>query len=77
MWHRLQKWMTDSGVTQLELARRMEVSQPTVSDWLNEKTFPSTENLIGLSEVTGISLDELARRKSEAEPSMLQAAPAA
>lgn len=69
--------MTDNDVTQNELARRMEVSQPTVSDWLNEKTFPSTENLIRLAEVTGVSLDELARRVKSTGSTAIEAAPAA
>jgi transcriptional regulator with XRE-family HTH domain len=65
MWTRLQNWMTENEVTQPELARRMDVSQPTISDWLNGKTFPSTKNLIRLAEITEVSLDELVKRDPE------------
>jgi transcriptional regulator with XRE-family HTH domain len=77
MWQRLQTWMNETGTTQAALASRMSVSQPTVSDWLNRKTYPSTENLIRLAEITGISLDELVKGEQCSPGSTLQAAPAA
>lgn len=43
------------GITQKELALTIGVSQPTASDWFNNKTDPSGERLEKLSEVLGVS----------------------
>ena len=56
---RLQEWLTETGTTQAELARAMGVSQPTVSDWVNGNISPSAENLIRLSKLTSVSIDDL------------------
>lgn len=56
---RLAKYLSDAEISQVEFAKRLGVSQPTVSDWVNGAKHPSTENLIALSKVTGIGVDEL------------------
>lgn len=43
------------GITQKELALTIGVSQPTASDWFNNKTDPSGKRLEKLSEVLGVS----------------------
>ena len=43
------------GIAQKELALLVGVSQPTVSDWFNNKTDPSGARLEKLSEVFGVS----------------------
>lgn len=43
------------GLVQKELASMVGVSQPTVSDWFNNKTDPSGERLEKLSEIFGVS----------------------
>lgn len=56
---RLRAWLNESETTQLELAKALGVSQPTVSDWINGFTSPTAARLRLISEYTGISIDEL------------------
>ena len=44
-------------IKQVNLAREIGVAQSVVSDWQNDKTFPSAENLITLSRILGVSTD--------------------
>ena len=44
-----------NGIVQKELASMVSVSQPTVSDWFNNKTDPSGERLEKLSKIFGVS----------------------
>ena len=44
-----------SGLTQEELARRLGVRQPTVSDWFTRKTEPRGRNLVRLQEELGLA----------------------
>ena len=43
------------GIVQKELASLVGVSQPTVSDWFNNKSDPSGKRLEKLSEIFGVS----------------------
>lgn len=43
--HRIKESRERKTLSQSELARRLGVSQPTVSDWENGKTEPSVDNL--------------------------------
>lgn len=43
--HRIKESRERKGVSQGELARRLGVSQPTISDWENGKTDPTVENM--------------------------------
>lgn len=43
------------GITQKELSLTVGVSQPTVSDWFNNKTDPSGKRLEKLAEIFGVS----------------------
>lgn len=54
------------GMTQGELAEKMNVSRQAVYKWERGTAVPSTENLILLGELYGISLDELANGDLEA-----------
>lgn len=63
---RLQDWLDEHGKTQLELAKEMRCSQPTVSDWINGNTKPSADNLIALSQLTGVSIDGLLKEHAHA-----------
>lgn len=47
------------GVTQAELAVRLEKSQSTVAGWENKVSEPNVESLIKFSEIFGISIDHL------------------
>lgn len=49
------------GLTQEELAERLCLSRQTISNWENERSYPDIMSLIGLSELYGLSLDELVK----------------
>ena len=52
------------GWNQVELARRLNISKQTVSNWENDNIQPSVEMLIHLSEVFRVSTDYLLGRDS-------------
>lgn len=54
------------GLSQEELASRLNVSRQTVSKWEVGESAPDMENLVALSELFGISLDELVLDKEPA-----------
>lgn len=57
----------EKGLTQLELAEAVNVSRQAVSKWESGGGTPSTENLRGLSELYGVSVDYLLNEE-EREP---------
>jgi len=57
----------EKGLTQLELAEAVKVSRQAVSKWESGGGTPSTENLKGLSELYGVSVDYLLSEE-EREP---------
>ena len=48
-----------NGMTQMELAEKLDVSRQAVSRWENETAFPSYGNLISISKLFGVSLNVL------------------
>lgn len=56
---RLRKYLEENSISQVEIARKIGVKQPTVWEWLNDESKPSAENLMKLSRVTGLSIDDL------------------
>ena len=55
----LKSYREKTGMTQAELARRVECSQPTICDIENGNISPSIELLKRLAKVTGLSADKL------------------
>lgn len=49
------------GMTQEELAEKMDVSRQTVSKWETEQAYPEMEKLLALCELFSCTLDELVR----------------
>ena len=49
----------DRGLTQIELASRLNVNQAVVSYWETDKSLPTLENAIAISNVLDISLDHI------------------
>ena len=47
------------GISQEELADRLLVSRQTVSQWENDQTLPSIDNLLRLKEIFGVSVDKI------------------
>lgn len=59
----------EHGLSQNDLAEKLNVSRQAVSRWEQGVAMPSTDNLIYLSKLYGITLDELiyGREKNEIE----------
>lgn len=49
------------GLNQDELAEKMFVSRQTISNWENDKTYPDVQSLLLLSNLFGVSLDQLVK----------------
>ena len=60
----LTKHLKAQGITQVELAKRMNVSQPTVWAWLHGRKTPTADNLVKLANLTGLTVDALLDRKA-------------
>ena len=56
------------GMTQEELAEKLDISRQAVSKWENGESVPDTDKLIRLGDVLGVSLDELAGKASAPTP---------
>ena len=48
-----------SGLTQENVAEKLHVSRQTISNWENEKSYPDIINVIEMSSLYSISLDDL------------------
>lgn len=57
----LSKLRKEKGLTQAELAEKMNVSDKTISKWETGKGFPETTLLVPLADIFGISVDDLLR----------------
>lgn len=55
----LKEARTKAGFTQEYVAEAIAVSRQTVSNWENERSYPDIVSVIKLSDLYGISLDEL------------------
>ena len=64
------------GLSQEELANRLNVSRQTVSKWEVGDSTPDLEKLVAMSDMFGISLDELVLDKAP-EPTLEAQAPKA
>lgn len=61
------------GLSQEELAGRLNVSRQTISKWEVGESAPDMDNLVSISELFGVSLDELVLDKpSEKEQPSVQ-----
>lgn len=57
----LKKYRELNGYSQEGLAEKLYVTRQTISKWENDKTYPDIHNLIALSVLFDISLDELVK----------------
>ena len=55
------------GMTQLELAEKMGVTDKAVSKWERDLSCPDINSLPKLAEILGVSVEELMQVKKEAE----------
>lgn len=71
--NRLQRLRQRQGLSQDALAEKLGVSRQAVSKWERDEAVPEVEKLLRLSELYGVSLDELV--KGDATQSAPQAEP--
>ena len=57
----------EKGLTQLELAEKMGVTDKAVSKWERDLSFPDIDSVPKLAEILGISIDELMQVKTKAK----------
>ncbi len=53
------KLRLEVGLSQQEVAKKLEICQSNISDWENDISRPEYENLIQISKIYGVSLYEL------------------
>ena len=56
---RIKELRKEFGLSQVELAIRMEVTKQTISNWENENIQPSVDMLVGLANVFNVTTDYL------------------
>ena len=57
----------ENGMTQLDLAEKMGVTDKAVSKWERDLSCPDVNTIPKLAEVFGVSVDELMQIKAEAQ----------
>ncbi|MBS6395873.1 MAG: helix-turn-helix transcriptional regulator [Clostridiales bacterium] len=57
----------EKGMTQLELAEKMGVTDKAVSKWERDLSFPDINSISRLSEILGVTIDELMQVKSDSK----------
>lgn len=56
---RIKKYRNEKALSQDALSEKIYVSRQTISNWENGKSYPDVNNLVLLSEVFDVSLDQL------------------
>ena len=62
---KLRALLKDNGMTQEDLAERLEVSRQAVGKWVNDKGIPEVGKIIQISNLFGVSLDYLLKEDCE------------
>lgn len=60
----IKKLRQQNNMTQQQLADKICVTRPFITDIENDKKSPSVQNLINIANVFGCTLDELVKEKS-------------
>ncbi|MCE4050749.1 MULTISPECIES: helix-turn-helix domain-containing protein [Terrabacteria group] len=69
---RLKKEREKKGWSQHDLAERIHVSRQSVSKWETGKNYPSIEMIIHLSDLFGVTIDELLRSDKELKDKVIK-----
>jgi len=56
--HQIKKYRKQLAFSQEELAEKLYVPRQTISNWENERSYPDIHNLLLLSVLFDVSLDE-------------------
>ena len=59
--HQIKKYRKQLAFSQEELAEKLYVSRQTISNWENERSYPDIHNLLLLSVLFDVSLDDLVK----------------
>ena len=62
----------EKGMTQLELAEKMGVTDKAVSKWERDLSFPDVSSIPKLAEILGVTVDELMKVKAESKEEPLK-----
>lgn len=65
---RLRQLREAAGLTQIQLALRVGVTQGTIANWERGARRPQLENLVRISNILGCGVDELLGLGAEPEP---------
>lgn len=68
---RIKKYRHVEGLSQDELAERLNVSRQAITKWENDNGVPDIDNLIALSRLMEITLDELVMGEKEENVSII------
>jgi len=63
---------SDNNLTQKELANKLHVSSQAISNWELNKGFPDISNLIRISDMFNISLDEIIKEDNDLKENLLE-----
>lgn len=66
MGQRLLALRTRAGLSQETLAERLGVSRQSISKWETDASIPDLDRLVRLSEIFGVTLDELVKGTADA-----------
>lgn len=62
---KLKEARINSGLTQEQVAEDIKVTRQTISNWENERSYPDIMNVIDLSNLYSLSLDDLLKGDDE------------
>ena len=69
---KIQKYRKDLGLSQEELGQKLLVSRQTISLWEKDQTVPTIDNLMRLSDIFGISVDEILNSENKEQNAEIQ-----
>lgn len=65
--NKIRKIRNDAGLTQEEFARKLQVSQKTISSWETDRTSPDMEQTIEICNIFDLTLDYFQNKNSTKE----------
>lgn len=60
---KLKKILNERGLKQMWVAKKLGVTQATISNWVRGKGYPTPAHLIALCELLNINLEDIVYRK--------------
>ena len=69
---KIQKYRKDLNLSQEELGQKLLVSRQTISLWEKDQTVPTIDNLMRLSDIFGVSVDEILNSENKEQNAEIQ-----